>query len=54
MIPKPLARVWVRYGQPFEVAPGDTGFAEGVERAELELNRVSEAGVWHGEAIAIA
>jgi hypothetical protein len=54
MIPKPLARVWISYGQPFEVAPGDNGFAEGVERAELELNRLSRAGAWDDEAIAIA
>jgi lysophospholipid acyltransferase (LPLAT)-like uncharacterized protein len=54
MIPKPLAHVWISYGQPFAVAPGDTGFAEGVERAEVELNRLSRGGAWHDGAIAIA
>ena len=33
MIPKPLARVRITYGRPFEVEPGDAGFAEGVEPA---------------------
>jgi lysophospholipid acyltransferase (LPLAT)-like uncharacterized protein len=54
MIPKPLAHVWISYGQPFAVAPGDSGFAEGVERAEVELNRLSRGGAWHDGAIAIA
>jgi hypothetical protein len=54
MIPKPLARVRISYGQLFKVAPGDTGFTEGVARAEAELNRVSGVGLWHDEAIAIA
>jgi lysophospholipid acyltransferase (LPLAT)-like uncharacterized protein len=53
MIPKPLAHVWISYGQPFAVAPGDSGFAEGVERADVELNRLSRAGAWHDGAIAI-
>jgi lysophospholipid acyltransferase (LPLAT)-like uncharacterized protein len=54
MIPKPLARVWISYGQLFEVAPGDAGLAEGVERAQVELNRIARAGAWHDGAIAIA
>jgi len=32
VIPKPFARIRVRYGQPFTVAPGDDGLREGVER----------------------
>jgi lysophospholipid acyltransferase (LPLAT)-like uncharacterized protein len=53
MIPRPFARVWITYGQPFEVAPGDEGFAEGVERAVAGLNRVSRNGAWRDEVIAI-
>jgi lysophospholipid acyltransferase (LPLAT)-like uncharacterized protein len=53
-IPKPLSRVWVRYGQPFEVGPGDAGFEAGVKCAERELDQLSGGGAWHGEAIAIA
>jgi len=54
MIPKPFARVRITYGQPFEVAPGEVGFAEGLERATAELDQVSRSGAWRGEAIAIA
>jgi lysophospholipid acyltransferase (LPLAT)-like uncharacterized protein len=54
IIPQPLTRVWITYGQPFEVAPGDSGFAAGVERAEAELNQVSRAGAWSDEAIVTA
>jgi lysophospholipid acyltransferase (LPLAT)-like uncharacterized protein len=53
IIPRPFARVWITYGQPFEVAPGDDGFAEGVERAVAGLNRVSRNGAWRDEVIAI-
>ena len=53
MIPRPFARVWITYGQPFEVVPGDEGFAEGVEQAVAGLNRVSRSGAWRDEAIAI-
>jgi lysophospholipid acyltransferase (LPLAT)-like uncharacterized protein len=53
MIPKPGARVWVNYGQPFEVGPGDVGFAEGVDRAVAGLAEVSRSGAWRDEAIVI-
>jgi hypothetical protein len=52
MIPQPWARVWITYGQPFEVAPGETGFAEGLERAAAGLNEVSRNDAWHDGAIA--
>jgi lysophospholipid acyltransferase (LPLAT)-like uncharacterized protein len=52
MIPKPGARVWITYEHPFEVAPGEAGFAEGVERALAGLNRVSRSDSWRDEAIA--
>jgi lysophospholipid acyltransferase (LPLAT)-like uncharacterized protein len=51
MIPKPFARVWITYGQPFDVAPGEVGFAEAVERATVGLREVSGNGAWHDEAI---
>ncbi|HEX6433820.1 MAG TPA: lysophospholipid acyltransferase family protein [Gemmatimonadales bacterium] len=54
MIPKPFARVQISYGHPFEVAPGELGFAEGVERARAGLDEVSGKGTWHDEAIATA
>jgi lysophospholipid acyltransferase (LPLAT)-like uncharacterized protein len=54
MIPQPLARVWITYGRPFEVAPGDTGFSEGLERAAAGLDEVSRKDAWHDGAIAIA
>jgi lysophospholipid acyltransferase (LPLAT)-like uncharacterized protein len=41
MIPKPLARVRVTYGQTFEVSEGEAGLAEGVARAIEGLNEVS-------------
>jgi hypothetical protein len=53
MIPKPLARVWISYGRPFDVAPGDVGLAEGLERAVAGLAEVSRKDAWHDEAIAI-
>ena len=53
MIPKPFAQVRITYGQPFEVAPGEVGFAEGLERAVAGLNEISRKGAWHDEAIAI-
>jgi lysophospholipid acyltransferase (LPLAT)-like uncharacterized protein len=54
MIPKPFARVWISYGQPFEVAEGEDGFTQGVARAAASLDEVSRNDAWHGEAIAIA
>jgi hypothetical protein len=53
MIPKPLARVWITYGTPFEVAPGEAGFAEGLERSAAGLDQVSRKSAWRDEAIAI-
>jgi lysophospholipid acyltransferase (LPLAT)-like uncharacterized protein len=54
MIPKPFARVDISYGHPFEVAPGQVGFAEAVERATAGLRAVSGDGSWQDEAIATA
>jgi lysophospholipid acyltransferase (LPLAT)-like uncharacterized protein len=54
MIPKPLAPVWITYGHPFAVAPGETGLAEGLERAVAALNELSRSGAWHDGAIATA
>jgi lysophospholipid acyltransferase (LPLAT)-like uncharacterized protein len=54
MIPKPFARVHISYGQPFEVAPGEAGFAEAVERARGALDAVSGKGRWRDEAIVTA
>lgn len=54
MIPKPFARVQISYGHPFEVAPGDIGFGDAVERARAGLDEVSGKGTWHDEAIATA
>ena len=53
MIPKPLTRVWIRYGRPFEVGPGEAGFSEGVELAAARLDEVSAKSAWPDEAIAI-
>jgi lysophospholipid acyltransferase (LPLAT)-like uncharacterized protein len=41
MIPKPLARVRITYGRPFEVAKGEAGLAEGLARAAEGLDEVS-------------
>jgi lysophospholipid acyltransferase (LPLAT)-like uncharacterized protein len=54
MIPQPFARVWITYGQPFEVPSGEAGLAEGLERAAAALHQVSRSGAWRDEAIAIA
>jgi lysophospholipid acyltransferase (LPLAT)-like uncharacterized protein len=44
MIPKPLARVRITYGRPFEVAEGEAGLAEGLVRAAEGLDEVSRTG----------
>ena len=44
MIPKPLARVRITYGRPFEVAEGEAGLAEGLARAAEGLDEVSRTG----------
>jgi lysophospholipid acyltransferase (LPLAT)-like uncharacterized protein len=54
MIPKPGARVWVTYGEPFEVAPGKIGLSEGLQRAVGELEEITRSTAWRDEAIAIA
>jgi lysophospholipid acyltransferase (LPLAT)-like uncharacterized protein len=41
MIPKPLSRVRVTYGQTFAVSEGEAGLAEGMARAIEGLNEVS-------------
>ncbi len=41
MIPKPLARVRITYGRPFEVAEGESGLAEGLARSAEGLHEVS-------------
>ncbi len=41
MIPKPAARITVRYGRPFEVAPGESGLAEGLTEAERRLEEIA-------------
>jgi lysophospholipid acyltransferase (LPLAT)-like uncharacterized protein len=41
MIPKPLARVQITYGRPFEVAEGEEGLAAGLVRAAEGLHEVS-------------
>jgi lysophospholipid acyltransferase (LPLAT)-like uncharacterized protein len=43
MIPKPLARVRITYGQPFEVGEGEEGLAAGLARATEGLHEVSKA-----------
>jgi lysophospholipid acyltransferase (LPLAT)-like uncharacterized protein len=53
MIPKPVSRVWITYGKPFDVAPGEAGFAEGLARAAASLDEVSRKDAWHDAAIAI-
>ena len=52
MIPKPRARVRITYGEPFEVAPGDAGFTEGLERSLRVLNHISQTA-WRDAEIAI-
>jgi lysophospholipid acyltransferase (LPLAT)-like uncharacterized protein len=41
MIPKPGARVRIRYGRPFEVAKGDAGLAAGLADAEERLREIA-------------
>jgi lysophospholipid acyltransferase (LPLAT)-like uncharacterized protein len=53
MIPKPLAQVWITYGKPFAVNPGEIGFSEGLDRAAAGLEEVSRKGAWRDAAIAI-
>lgn len=46
MIPKPVTRVWITYGRPFEVAPGDEGLAQATAEAEARLAEVTRPGAW--------
>jgi len=41
MIPKPGARVRIRYGRPFEVAEGDAGLTAGLADAEERLREIA-------------
>jgi hypothetical protein len=41
MIPKPLARVRITYGMPFEIGEGECGLAEGLARAAAGLQEVA-------------
>ena len=41
MIPKPAARVIIRYGRPFEVGPGESGLADGMVEAERRLEEIA-------------
>lgn len=43
MIPKPAARVTIRYGRPFEVAPGESGLAAGLAEAGIRLDEIAGA-----------
>jgi lysophospholipid acyltransferase (LPLAT)-like uncharacterized protein len=52
MIPKPFAQVRITYGHPFQVGPGEDGFAEGMERAEAGLHELSGNGAWRDAVIA--
>jgi lysophospholipid acyltransferase (LPLAT)-like uncharacterized protein len=46
VIPKPLARVVITYGRPFEVGPGDDGLAEGLKQAGDRLGEISTEESW--------
>lgn len=52
MIPQPLARVLITYGEPFRVQPGESGFAEGLEQAARRLDGLSRKDAWVEGAIA--
>ena len=50
MIPKPLARLMICYGAPFEVEPGEEGLARGVLRAERALAELEHEVPWDDAA----
>jgi lysophospholipid acyltransferase (LPLAT)-like uncharacterized protein len=50
MLPKPFARVRIVYGRPFRVAPGDAGFARGLEDTAQAMNDVVRRGECPGDA----
>ena len=41
MIPKPAARVTIRYGRPVEIGPGESGLAAGLMEAGLRLDEIA-------------
>ncbi len=41
MLPKPLARVRIAYGEPFRVTPGPAGLSEGLERAVEAMRHIT-------------
>jgi lysophospholipid acyltransferase (LPLAT)-like uncharacterized protein len=41
VIPKPVAKVTVIYGRPFEIGPGDAGLAAGQEEAIARLEEIA-------------
>jgi lysophospholipid acyltransferase (LPLAT)-like uncharacterized protein len=43
MVPRPGARVRIRYGRPFEVGPGEDGLAAGLAEAEARLGEIAGA-----------
>ncbi|MGH7701883.1 MAG: glycosyltransferase N-terminal domain-containing protein, partial [Gemmatimonadales bacterium] len=50
MVPKPFSRVAIVYGAPFEVAPGEVGFEEGLSAARAALDEVVSMAAWPGRA----
>lgn len=50
MIPKPLARVVICYGAPFEVEPGEAGLQRGVLRAERAMAELAREMPWDDAA----
>lgn len=50
MVPKPFSRVRIVYGTPFEVAPGEAGFEEGLSAARTALDEVVSMAAWPGRA----
>ncbi len=45
-LPKPLARVRIAYGVPFEVSPGPDGLAAGLAQARAAMDHVVKAAAW--------
>jgi hypothetical protein len=51
MIPKPLSRLMICYGVPFEVEPGEAGLERGVLRAERALAELAHEIPWDDAAV---
>jgi hypothetical protein len=51
MIPKPLSRLMICYGAPFEVEPGEAGLERGVLRAERALADLAQEIPWDDAAV---